>query len=115
MSKKKIFIHVAGQYNYDYERDDYGEKFSVEYGLNGGTKLLEHEYPHLYLDHKITEEEINNAINVIATFLMQQETCELIVDLDKREKLLTPVKEMTVEEVEEALGFRVKIIGGEKK
>ena len=113
MSRKKVIIHVTEKYNY--ECDDYSEKFSVEYGLNGGTKLLEHEYPHLYLDHEITDEELYNAINVITTSLMQNDSHMLIVDLDVRERLSTPIKEMTVEDVEKALGYRVKIIGGEKE
>ena len=105
MSRKKLDIKVTERFNYS---DD---EFSVECGPDGGPRLGEREYPHLYLNHEISDEELYNAINVIATALMQYKSNHLEVDLDKREKLSTPVKEMTVEDVEKALGYRVKIIG----
>lgn len=113
MSRKKVIIHVTEKYNY--ECDDYSENFSIEYGPSKGPLLGKHEYPHLYLDHEITDEELYNAINVITTSLMQNNSHMLIVDLDVRERLSTPVKEMTIEDVEKELGYRVKIVGGENK
>lgn len=36
---------------------------------------------------------------------------EITIDIEGRNKLYAPPKEMTVEEIEEALGYKVKIVG----
>lgn len=106
MGRKKIIISLTENFKYS------DNEYSVECGPFGAPLLGEKEYPHLYLDHKITTKELNRALNVITTSLMQNKSHLMIVDLDEREKLFTPVKEMTIEDVEKELGYRVKIIGG---
>lgn len=112
MGKKKIIINVSEKYSFKY--NGFGDECTVDFGPFEGPNLSKDEYPHLYLDHEITDEELDNAINVITTALMQKGTHTIIADLDVREKLATPIKEMTVEDIEKALGYKVKIIGGDK-
>ena len=73
-------------------------------------RLYPTEYNHIYLDHEITEEEFDNCINTLITYFMQNGYYAMIIDLDKRNKDLKPVKEMTIEEIENKLGCKIKII-----
>lgn len=75
--------------------------------------LHREEYPHIYLDSEVNTEELEHAIDTIATFFMQNDNYILIVDLDEREKSLKPPVEMTIKEIEKELGYKVKIVGEE--
>ena len=75
--------------------------------------LCREEYPHIYLNSEVNIEELEHAIDTIATFFMQNDNYILIVDLDEREKSLKPPVEMTIKEIEKELGYKVKIVGEE--
>lgn len=77
-------------------------------------RLYPTEYKHIYLDHEITEEEFENCINTLVTYFMQNGLYGMLIDLDKKNKKLSPVKEMTIEEIEDKLGYKIKIIKGEE-
>ena len=72
--------------------------------------LCKNEYPYLFLDQEISEEDLNKALDVIITFFMQKEINNLIVNLDERNDYMTPTKEMTIDEIEKQLGHKVKIV-----
>lgn len=76
--------------------------------------LHKSEYPHIYLDHEITDDELGYALDVITTHLMQRVSHKIVVDLDERERGLRPPVEMTLKEIEEKLGYKVKIVSKEK-
>lgn len=74
------------------------------------TTLWKDEYPNIYLDHEITDDELSHAIDIIITYLQQKDRHTIIVDLDERNKNLAPAKEMTLEEIEKELGYKVKVV-----
>lgn len=78
-------------------------------------RIYQTEYKNIYLDHKITEEELALALNTLITYFMQNGSYAMIIDLDKRNKELKPAKEMTIEEIENKLGCKIKIINKEEK
>ena len=81
----------------------------IEIKLNGGFLNAE-DYPYIYLDHKITDEDFEKALDVLITKFMQDGLYYVVVDLEERNESRTPVKEMTMEELEKALGCKVKIV-----
>lgn len=78
-------------------------------------RLYPTEYKHIYLDHKITGEEFANCINTLVTYFMQNGSSMLLIDLDERNKELRPIKEMTIEEIENKLDCKIKIINKGKE
>lgn len=88
-----------------------------EYDLLGHSypRLYPTEYKHIYLDHEITEEDFENCINTLVTYFMQNDLHGMVIDLDERNKELRPVKEMTIEEIEDKLDCKIKIITKEGK
>lgn len=79
--------------------------------LNKPPRIFTCEYPNICLGHKITDDEIVHAMDVIATYFMQTGKNGIEVILEEREKSLTPAVEMTMEEIEKKLGHKVKIVG----
>lgn len=77
-------------------------------------RIYQTEYKNIYLDHKITEEELALALNTLITYFMQKGSYAMVIDLDKRNKELKSAKEMTIEEIENKLGYKIKIINKEE-
>ena len=77
--------------------------------------LEKSDYPHIYIDHEITNDELAHALDIVATAMMQRDSHTLIVDLDERERFLAPPVEMTLAEIEQKLGYKVKVVSEEKK
>lgn len=97
--------------------DGYGKYIEYEDALLGAD-----EYPNIYsvIDYKnntVSEEEFYKAIDIIITGCMQQQLNRISVDLDKRngtdEK--KEIKEMTISQIEEMLGCKLKIVNDETK
>lgn len=61
-------------------------------------------------DRKINEDEVSNVLDLITVYLWQRGIYKIVIDIDERNKLLEPVKEMTLEEIEKKLGHKVKIV-----
>lgn len=72
--------------------------------------LGENEYPYVYLKKEITDEDAERAIDILATFFMQRQLNFIDVDLEKRNDALAPAKDMTLEEIEKELGYKIKIV-----
>ena len=76
-------------------------------------RLFSHEIDNIinrFDGHKITEDEIEYALDLISLYMYQKEIYKLVVDIDERNKILSPAKEMTIEEIEAELGHKVKIV-----
>ena len=76
----------------------------------GSARISEDEYPNIMVDHEITEDEWNEALNVMITYFAQKELDNIIVNLGIRNRWFGDAKEMTIEEIEKELGYKVKIV-----
>lgn len=79
------------------------------------TNLSPDDYPQLYLDHEISKDEFNDAIDVIITACMQKDMNTVIVNLDQRLEALNPKEldepvKMTMDDIERELGHKIQII-----
>lgn len=61
-------------------------------------------------DREISHDEITNAFDVITMYLYQNNLYTINLDIDERNKALEPTKEMTLEEIEKELGYKVKVV-----
>ena len=61
-------------------------------------------------DKRVSNDEMLNALDVITMYLYQNELYNLWLYIDERNKALDPYKEMTLEEIEKELGYKVKIV-----
>lgn len=68
------------------------------------------DYKHLYIDHKISNKELNKAIKLIYSYSVQHKIKNMICDLGMLDDELTPTKEMTIDEIEKILGYKIKIV-----
>ena len=66
-------------------------------------------------DHRITDDEMKDAIDLLAVYFYQQKIYKMIIDIDQRNCSLEPAKEMTLEEIEKKLGHKVKIVAEKEK
>ena len=64
--------------------------------------------------NKITNDDMQNALDVIAAYFVQEKIEKVILDIDKRNQWLEPAKEMTIEDIERKLGYKIKIINKER-
>ena len=76
----------------------------------GSARISEDEFPNIMVDHEITEDEWNEALNVMITYFAQKELDNIIVNLGIRNRWFGDAKEMTIEEIEKELGHKVKIV-----
>ena len=59
---------------------------------------------------EITEECIIDLLDVLITRFAKNKSKCLYVNIDRRNRELEPVKEMTLEDVEKELGYKVRIV-----
>ena len=64
---------------------------------------------------KITHDEVCDALDLISLYIYQERLCKFVVDIDGRNSFLAPAKEMTIEEIEKELGYKVNIVSKENK
>ena len=92
-----------------------GKRMIIEIKHEFGTgRISEDEFPNIMLDHEVTDEEEEQALNTLITYFAQREVYNIIVDLKMRNECYGPAKEMTIEEIEEQLGHKVKIVKEKK-
>lgn len=80
--------------------------------------LFSHEIDNIinkFDGRKITKDEVVDALDLISLYIYQERLCKLVVDIDERNRFLAPAKEMTMEEIEKELGYKVKIVSKENK
>ena len=59
---------------------------------------------------EITEEDLTNAIDVLISAFIKRKVYSMVIDIDERDSECAPAKEMTLEEIEKKLGYKVKIV-----
>ena len=57
-----------------------------------------------------SQEEFNHALDILIAFFVKDEISKMIIDIPRRNQSLAPEKEMTLEEIEEELGYKVKVV-----
>lgn len=67
-------------------------------------------YPYLLEGDVVCEQEVAEAMDTLIRYLYQNKQVQIIYDLECRNKALTPTKEMTITEIEKALGYKIKLI-----
>lgn len=92
----------------DYANSEPGDNI---YAYDSEKHLYPCQYPHICPSKdKIAIDEVVKALDTIACFFMNNRENMIIYDLKKRDNDLMPAKEMTVKEIEEELGYKIKII-----
>ena len=61
-------------------------------------------------DTEITNNELNHALDIVTAYFVKHRINGLVLDINERNKILAPVKEMTIEEIEKELGYKIKIV-----
>ena len=75
----------------------------------------QHIIDNLNRDTEITVEELNHALDVVTAFFVEHCINGLVLDINERNKILAPAKEMTIDEIEKELGYKIKIVKENKK
>lgn len=109
--KKRLRINIVRNVNeavgpFDPINPDFGAE--VQPCLIG-----EKEYPNIYLDHDITDEEFESALDTLVTHMMQHQLYSVNLDLDIRDKILedrNKPMEITLEELKHFFGRDVVIV-----
>ena len=71
------------------------------------------EFPKIYKDHSITDEEFEEALDIIITEMMQRELHTITLDLDIRQRILEDrdkPMELTLEDLKHMFGRDVVIV-----
>lgn len=58
----------------------------------------------------VSEDQLSDAIDVLITHFNDRRVTHMVVDVSKRNKYLMPPKEMSLKEIEQELGYKVKIV-----
>ena len=97
------------------EQDGYGYEYVR---IPNYPRLFSHEINNIikkFDGRKITEDEAMDALDLISLYIYQERIHKIVVDIDERNSSLAPAKEMTIEEIEEKLGYKVKIVSKENR
>lgn len=70
----------------------------------------QHIIDNMNRDTEITVEELNHALDIVTAYFVEHHINGLVLDINERNKILAPAKEMTIEEIEEKLGYKIKIV-----
>lgn len=60
--------------------------------------------------HRVTREEFIDALDIIISYFYMEKLSFTNVNISKRNKNLAPTKEMTISDIEELLGYKIKIV-----
>ena len=75
----------------------------------------QHIIDNLNRDTEITNDELNHALDIVTAYFVEHCINGLVLDINERNKILAPAKEMTIYEIEKELGYKIKIIKEKKK
>ena len=70
----------------------------------------QHIIDNLNRDTEITVEELNHALDIVTAYFVKHRINWLVLDINDRNKVLAPAKEMTINEIEKELGYKIKIV-----
>lgn len=117
MSKKLIIKVIDSDFIEPFEfRDTYFFKDCYKIIISNDT-----DYMHPCLDqsdcprilHRVghtPRSKFINALDVIVAQFAKTHVNTMEVDISEREQELSPVKEMTIKEIEEKLGYKIKVV-----
>lgn len=109
--KKRLRINIVRNVNEAVESlDPMNPNFGAEFQP---CLIGEKEYPNIYLDHPITDEEFESALDILVTHMMQHQLHSVNLDLDIRDKILedrNKPMEVTLEELKHFFGRDVVIV-----
>lgn len=97
------------------EQDRYGYEYVR---IPEHPRLFSHDIDNIinkFDGRKITKDEVMDALDLISLYIYQERIYKFVVDIDERNKILAPAKEMTLEEIEAELGHKVKIVRKEEE
>ena len=66
-----------------------------------------------FKNKKISNKDMENAIDTIIAYFAQRNYYKMVVDIQERDRALAPAKEMTLDEIENKLGYKIKIVNKE--
>lgn len=109
--KKRLRINIVRNVReavepFDLMNPDFGAEFQP-------CLIGEDEYPRIYKDHPITDEEFEDALDILVTHMMQHQLHSVNLDLDIRDKILedrNKPMEVTLEELKHFFGRDVVIV-----
>lgn len=109
--KKRLRINIVRNVReavepFDPMNPDFGAEFQP-------CLIGEDEYPRIYKDHLITDEEFEDALDILVTHMMQHQLHSVNLDLDIRDKILedrNKPMEVTLEELKHFFGRDVVIV-----
>lgn len=55
-------------------------------------------------------DDVEKAIDTLINYFVTNGVSNMTVDIDKRNKALAPAKEMTIDDIEKELGYKIKIV-----
>lgn len=109
--KKRLRINIVRNVNEAVESlDPMNPNFGAEFQP---CLIGEDEYPRIYKDHPITDEEFEDALDILVTHMMQHQLHSINLDLDIRDKILedrNKPMEVTLEELKHFFGRDVVIV-----
>ena len=109
--KKRLRINIVRNVN---EAVDPFDPMNPDFGAEFQPCLIgEDEYPRIYKDHSITDEEFEDALDTLVTHMMQHQLHSINLDLDIRDKILedrNKPMEITLEELKHFFGRDVVIV-----
>lgn len=74
-------------------------------------EIFKSEFPNLAFEEKVTEDELNAAIDTIIAWFIQEHAQTILVNLEERNLAYSESKEMTMDEIEKKLGYKIKLKG----
>lgn len=117
MPKKILKINIYSNHIPDEVNGPENEVNEIKKRTLESALLAPEEYPVLYKDHPITDEEFEDALNTIVTHSMQRQLHTITVDLDIHSKIIDqrnqPIR-ISLEELSAFFGGREVIIVGNK-
>lgn len=78
-----------------------------------GPRLFEFECSNIlkkFEGNPLCNDDVTEAIDTLIAYFCQDGIYKIVIDIDKRDKSLAPAKEMTIEQIEKKLGYKIKII-----
>lgn len=88
--------------------------------------VLKHKNPYIcygecnYIDHALRDrtidvDDIDELVGALIRYIGIHELEYIACDINKCNKAFAPVKEMTIDEIEKELGYKIKIVGKDKE
>lgn len=75
--------------------------------------IMCHECEHILKQFENKSEsmgDVEKAIDTLINHFVTNSVSHMMVDIDKRNKALAPAKEMTFDDIEKELGYKIKIV-----